>query len=308
MELRIRRSDSVQNVVNPDLKTLRMGVNKVERSDTNSHRLAQRQKQIMYGENTQGYDNFINALQRDPSLLKGRLPLKPSIIQRCSNRSWDGQVRKWRRELHMYDFEVVDTELKQQVSNVSSIVATTFPFSTPSPKRTLPVQQPSNEVEVDSPDECTPAPACELETSSISNTGFARRIRYTLDDLLQLAESLIITESEVSLPQNLKWLDKRTDLEEDFEEATDFISSPVNRNSFTKQYTSSLTLSPLSGLSSPRRLFLDKQGEDSILSPIKFPISSSLENRHGSLSRHRHISASPTTLQSVVPPVIPFYT
>jgi hypothetical protein len=30
-------------------------------------------------------------------------PKTPNKYQICSKRSWDGQVRKWRRQLHFYD-------------------------------------------------------------------------------------------------------------------------------------------------------------------------------------------------------------
>jgi hypothetical protein len=30
-------------------------------------------------------------------------PLTPKISQKCSKRCWDGQVRKWRRDLHEWD-------------------------------------------------------------------------------------------------------------------------------------------------------------------------------------------------------------
>lgn len=31
------------------------------------------------------------------------MPATPRKNQKCSKRSWDGQVRKWRRELHKWD-------------------------------------------------------------------------------------------------------------------------------------------------------------------------------------------------------------
>jgi hypothetical protein len=30
-------------------------------------------------------------------------PVTPDKYQKCSKRSWDGQVRKWRRLLHLWD-------------------------------------------------------------------------------------------------------------------------------------------------------------------------------------------------------------
>ena len=34
--------------------------------------------------------------------MKG-IPKTPNKFQVCSKRSWDGQVRKWRRQLHLFD-------------------------------------------------------------------------------------------------------------------------------------------------------------------------------------------------------------
>ena len=90
----------------------RQGQKKVQEFESDAHRLAQRAKQIMYGENTPGYAHFMKALELYPELFKGCIPVKPAVMQKCSKRSWDGQIRKWRRALHMYDF--VDFEDGEQ--------------------------------------------------------------------------------------------------------------------------------------------------------------------------------------------------
>lgn len=63
--------------------------------------LQNRQKQIDYGKNTIGYDEYIRQIPRDERL--PHMPQTPDKLQDCSKRSWDGQVRKWRRALHRYD-------------------------------------------------------------------------------------------------------------------------------------------------------------------------------------------------------------
>ena len=78
--------------------------------ESDAHRLAQRAKQIQYGENTPGYAHFMKALELYPELFKGCIPVKPAVMQKCSKRSWDGQIRKWRRALHMYDFVDFDND------------------------------------------------------------------------------------------------------------------------------------------------------------------------------------------------------
>ena len=75
-------------------------------------RLEQRRKQVGLGKGTEGYLRYAAAVPRrarDPRLAHeapaGGLPhpRTPSATQQCSKRSWDGQVRKWRRLLHAWD-------------------------------------------------------------------------------------------------------------------------------------------------------------------------------------------------------------
>jgi len=65
------------------------------------HRLAQRQKQIDYGKNTLAYDRYSSLISRQDR--KKSDPMTPEKRQVCSKRSWDAQVRAWRRALHQYD-------------------------------------------------------------------------------------------------------------------------------------------------------------------------------------------------------------
>lgn len=69
--------------------------------ETDPRRLAQRQKQIEYGKATPGYQDYVKQVAK--SKRKREDPKTPNKYQVCSKRSWDGQVRKWRRMLHFYD-------------------------------------------------------------------------------------------------------------------------------------------------------------------------------------------------------------
>jgi len=71
--------------------------------ETDPHRLKQRQKQIDYGYRTIGYIKYTLEIAKDQRLKEH--PKTPRKSQTCSKRSWDGQVKKWRRELHKYDPE-----------------------------------------------------------------------------------------------------------------------------------------------------------------------------------------------------------
>jgi len=71
--------------------------------ETDPHRLKQRQKQIDYGYRTIGYIRYILAIRKEERIKEH--PKTPRKSQACSKRSWDGQVKKWRRELHKWDPE-----------------------------------------------------------------------------------------------------------------------------------------------------------------------------------------------------------
>ncbi|CAN0413875.1 unnamed protein product, partial [Pylaiella littoralis] len=67
------------------------------------HRLAQRQKQIDFGKNTAGYDQYLIAVPRHLRKRRKGAPMTPDKTEKMSKRRWDGRIRSWRRQLHMYD-------------------------------------------------------------------------------------------------------------------------------------------------------------------------------------------------------------
>eukprot|EP01123_Difflugia_compressa_P006466 TRINITY_DN186_c0_g1_i1.p1 TRINITY_DN186_c0_g1~~TRINITY_DN186_c0_g1_i1.p1 ORF type:complete len:652 (-),score=166.58 TRINITY_DN186_c0_g1_i1:402-2357(-) len=75
-------------------------------SPLDEQRLLQRQKQIDYGYRTVGYLRYrllVTKEQRKPDH-----PRTPKKTQACSKRSWDGQLKKWRRDLHLWDPDNMD--------------------------------------------------------------------------------------------------------------------------------------------------------------------------------------------------------
>lgn len=51
------------------------------------------------------------------------MPNTPDKYQRCSKRSWDGQVRKWRRELHEWDPEEVKKAWEEKQASAALAAA-----------------------------------------------------------------------------------------------------------------------------------------------------------------------------------------
>lgn len=63
--------------------------------------LERRQKQIDYGKNTLGYENYLKQVPKDQRTKDH--PKTPPKHIKYSRRAWDGVVRVWRKQLHCYD-------------------------------------------------------------------------------------------------------------------------------------------------------------------------------------------------------------
>uniref|UniRef100_V5HHG6 Putative histone rna hairpin-binding protein n=1 Tax=Ixodes ricinus TaxID=34613 RepID=V5HHG6_IXORI len=69
--------------------------------ETDPEVLARRLKQIEYGKSTEGYKRYCDAVPKDKR--EQLHPRTPDRFTQYSRRSWDAQVRIWRRQLHLWD-------------------------------------------------------------------------------------------------------------------------------------------------------------------------------------------------------------
>lgn len=93
----------------PSRWVARRGQSPRGKSPCDERRRRQREKQIYFGYSTEGYTNMERLIQHDPLLRSGGvLPLSPPDVVRGSKRTWDIELRKWRRALHMFDYVFID--------------------------------------------------------------------------------------------------------------------------------------------------------------------------------------------------------
>eukprot|EP01118_Nematostelium_gracile_P020410 TRINITY_DN9884_c0_g1_i2.p1 TRINITY_DN9884_c0_g1~~TRINITY_DN9884_c0_g1_i2.p1 ORF type:complete len:292 (-),score=93.16 TRINITY_DN9884_c0_g1_i2:42-917(-) len=92
---------------------------KEKQKETDEKRLASRQKQIDIGMNTVGYRRFLESVpENQRKKPEYRIPDK---FQLCSKRSWDGQVRKWRRMLHQFDPEGATNDIDIDLDDLEPV-------------------------------------------------------------------------------------------------------------------------------------------------------------------------------------------
>lgn len=82
---------------------LQKNVSVDEEVEMDECRLQTRLKQIAFGKNTLGYDNYIRAVSKHLRKGYNDHPRTPDPQEKQSKRCFDGKVKAWRRALHKYD-------------------------------------------------------------------------------------------------------------------------------------------------------------------------------------------------------------
>ena len=71
--------------------------------ETDERKLKQRQKQIDIGKQSDSYKKYLQLVPKCKRRFRGRIPVDPrtpDITQKCSKRSFDGQLKVWKRQIH----------------------------------------------------------------------------------------------------------------------------------------------------------------------------------------------------------------
>lgn len=95
--------------------------------------LKRRQKDVDYGKNTIGYQNYLDLVPKEKRT--AGQPTTPDKFQKIPRRSWDSLIKRWRIKLHAYDpndGEDQEVELSDILSDMSFDSKITFgDFSSP---------------------------------------------------------------------------------------------------------------------------------------------------------------------------------
>ncbi len=117
-----QRPANTKKIISPDeTKTMPMEA-EVPKLDPNNpehaRRIRQRRRQIMFGKNTAGYEEYVKKVPRHKRKFKSlEHPTTPDHLADIPTKRWQGQMNAWRRSLHKFDPPDLASRLSQASSN-----------------------------------------------------------------------------------------------------------------------------------------------------------------------------------------------
>ena len=110
-----------KRVVSPDeTKTMPMEADILKLDPENpdhARRIRQRRRQVMFGKNTAGYEEYIKQVPKHKRKFKSMdHPQTPDHLADIPTKRWQGQMNAWRRSLHKFDPPDLASKLAQATS------------------------------------------------------------------------------------------------------------------------------------------------------------------------------------------------
>lgn len=123
-----QRPANTKKIISPDeTKTMPMEA-EVPKLDPNNpehaRRIRQRRRQVMFGKNTAGYEEYVKKVPRHKRKFKSlEHPQTPDHLADIPTKRWQGQINAWRRSLHKFD----PPDLASRLSQASNTQITLAP-------------------------------------------------------------------------------------------------------------------------------------------------------------------------------------
>lgn len=124
---RVTRSGSRRSSRNQQSQQQKSASRCPTQMETDMDTLKRRQKDLDYGKNTIGYQNYVDQVPKGQRTKYQ--PTTPDKFRKMPRRTWDNAIRMWRKHLHQYDptdGEDQETELSDILSDMSFDSKITF--------------------------------------------------------------------------------------------------------------------------------------------------------------------------------------
>ena len=113
-----QRPANTKKIISPDETTIVPMEAEVPKLDPNNpehaRRIRQRRRQVLFGKNTAGYEEYVKKVPRHKRKFKSlEHPQTPDHLLDIPTKRWQGQMNAWRRSLHKFDPPDLASRLSQ---------------------------------------------------------------------------------------------------------------------------------------------------------------------------------------------------